>query len=149
MAIARPRSVLFACKLNSVRSPIAAALARARLPGVYVASAGVFRGEPDPFAATVMQEVGLDLSHHKPLTFEDLEDGFFDLVITLAPEAHHKAMELTRTDAVEVEYWPTFDATAAHGSRDQVLAAYRQVRDQLAGRIRDRFPISSAPAADR
>lgn len=142
---ASPRSVLFACKLNSVRSPIAAALARRLLPGTYVASAGVFRGEPDAFAAAVMEEIGLDLSHHRPLTFEDLEDGFFDLVVTLAPEAHHKAMELTRTDAVEIEYWPTYDATAATGGRDQVMAAYRQVRDQLTGRIRERFLSARVP----
>jgi protein-tyrosine-phosphatase len=88
-----------------------------------------------------MEELGLDLSRHRPLTFEDLDDGYFDLVVTLAPEAHHRALELTRTSAVEVEYWPTFDATAAAGSRDQILDAYRGVRDGLARRIRERFDL--------
>jgi protein-tyrosine-phosphatase len=142
--VAAPRSILFACKLNSVRSPIAAALAKRMLPGTHVASAGVFRSEPDAFTTAVMQEIGLDLSAHKPLTFEDLHDGYFDLVVTLAPEAHHKAMELTRTDAVEVEYWPTFDATAVGGNREQIMSAYRQVRDQLARRIADRFAVPVA-----
>lgn len=135
----RPRSILFACKTNSVRSPIAAALARRMLPDTYVASAGVFRGEPDPFAVAAMEEIGLDLSVHRPLAFEDLEDGFFDLMVTLAPEAHHRAMELTRNDAVEVEYWPTADATAVSGNREQRLAAYREVREGLTKRIRERF----------
>lgn len=136
----RPRSVLFACNLNAVRSPMAAALAARLLTrDTYIASAGVRRGEPDPFAAAVMDEIGIDLSRHRPLTFEDLEDTFFDLVVTLAPEAHHRALELTRNDAVEVEYWPTIDATAAVGSREQILDAYRTVRDGLARRIRDRF----------
>ncbi|MCW5718807.1 MAG: low molecular weight phosphatase family protein [Bauldia sp.] len=143
-----PRSLLFACKTNSVRSPIAAALARKMLPGVYVASAGVFRGEADPFAVAVMEESGLDLSIHRPLAFEDLEDGFFDIIVTLAPEAHHRAMELTRNDAVEVEYWPTFDATAVTGNREQRLAAYREVRDGLMRRIRERFGGRARPLRD-
>ena len=142
----RPSAVLFACNFNSVRSPMAAALARRLLPsGTYVASAGVRRGELDPFAVSALAEIGLDLSHHRPLTFEDLEDGFFDLVITLAPEAHHRALELTRTAAVEVEYWPTLDATAVEGSREQRMDAYRAVRDGLLKRIRQRFDLGTPP----
>jgi protein-tyrosine-phosphatase len=141
-----PRSILFACRENSVRSPMAAALARHMLPGTYIASAGVVRGQPDTFAAAVLEEIGIDLSSHAPIAFEDLEDGFFDIIVTLAPQAHHRAMELTRNDAVAVEYWPTPDATAVFGNREQRLAAYREVRELLARRIRDRFvaaPVSS------
>ena len=138
-----PQAVLFACGLNSVRSPMAAALCR-QLFGtrVYVGSAGVRKGELDPFAVAVMDEIGLDISRHKPMTFEELEEweGLnFDLIVTLSPEAHHKALELTRTLAVDVEYWPTSDPTDAEGSRNQRLDAYRTVRDQLAARIRGRF----------
>jgi protein-tyrosine-phosphatase len=110
--------------------------------GVYVESAGVRRGEPDPFAAAALDEIGLDISKHRPRTFEDLEEteGFnFDLIVTLAPEAHHRALDLTRTLAAEVEYWPTPDATAATGNREQMLDAYREVRDLLADRIAARF----------
>lgn len=140
MTAVRPRSLLFACNLNSVRSPMAAALAKKLLPkDVYAASAGVRRGEQDPFAVSVLDEIGLDISRHRPVTFEDLEDSFFDLVITLSPEAHHRAMELTRTEAIDVEYWPTMDATATAGSRDQIMDAYRAVRDALTRRIRERF----------
>jgi protein-tyrosine-phosphatase len=139
----RPQAVLFACGLNAVRSPMAAALCK-HLFGAdtYVASAGVKRGELDPFAVAVMDELGHDISRHKPMTFEELEDweGLnFDLIITLSPEAHHKALELTRTVAADVEYWPTPDPTGTEGSREQRLEAYRAVRDQMLARIRTRF----------
>ena len=99
-------------------------------------------GELDPFAVAAMEEIGLDIAKHRPMTFEELEDweGLnFDLIVTLAPEAHHKALELTRTIAAEVEYWPTPDPTIAEGSREQRLDAYRAVRDQLTRRIKERF----------
>src|SRR6187401_2890080 len=139
----RPQAVLFACGLNSVRSPMAAGLFRQAIGrGTYVASAGVRKGELDPFAVAALDELGIDIAKHRPMTFEELEDweGMnFDLIITLSPEAHHKALELTRTLAVEVEYWPTPDPTAVEGTREQRLAAYREVRDQLAERIKSRF----------
>ena len=139
----RPQAVLFACGLNSVRSPMAMGLFRQLIgPGTYVGSAGVRKDELDPFAVVVMEEVGSDISKHRPMTFEELDEweGLnFDLIVTLAPEAHHKALELTRTLAAEVEYWPTADPTAVEGSREQRLSAYREVRDQLAERIKARF----------
>jgi len=139
----QPQAVLFACGMNAVRSPMAAGLFR-ELFGrtVYVGSAGVQRGELDPFAVAVMAEIGIDISRHKPHTFEDLDEleGLnFDLIVTLSPPAHHRALELTRTLAAEVEYWPTHDPTAAEGSREQRLDAYRAVRDELMARIRERF----------
>jgi protein-tyrosine-phosphatase len=139
----QPLAVLFACGLNSVRSPIAAALfAQMFGRSIYVGSTGVRKGELDPFAVAVMAEIGLDISKHKPVTFEELEDweGLnFDLIITLAPEAHHRALELTRTSGTDVEYWPTADPTLVEGNREQRLDAYRQVRDQLLERLRERF----------
>jgi protein-tyrosine-phosphatase len=139
----RPQAVLFACGLNSVRSPMAAALFR-HLFGrtAYVGSAGVRKGELDPFAVAAMDEIGIDIAKHRPMTFEELEDweGLnFDLIVTLSPEAHHKALELTRALASDVEYWPTADPTLAAGNREQQLDAYRQVRDQIMGRIKTRF----------
>src|SRR6201994_2514465 len=138
-----PQAVLFACGLNSVRSPMAASLLQQMFPqGVYVRSAGVKKGELDPFAVAVMAELGQDISTHKPVTFEELEDweGLnFDLIITLAPEAHHRALELTRTLAADVEYWPTHDPTGVEGNREQKLEAYREVCDGLSRRIRRRF----------
>ena len=139
----RPQAVLFACGLNAVRSPMAAAMFR-QLFGrsAYAGSAGVRKAEVDPFAVAAMDEIGLDIARHRPMTFEELEDleGLnFDLIVTLSPEAHHKALELTRTLAADVEYWPTPDPTLASGNREQQLDAYREVRDQLMARIKSRF----------
>ena len=143
-----PGAVLFACTMNSVRSPMAAAILR-HLAGrkVYVESAGVRAGGSDFFAEAVMDEIGISIADHKPHTLRDLNDTSFDVIVTLSPEAHHQALELTRTMAVEVEYWPTFDATmmVGHGSREQILQAYRGVRDQLFQRIKRRFGLDGGP----
>jgi protein-tyrosine-phosphatase len=135
-----PGAILFLCGSNVIRSPIAEQLARGALPpGIFVASAGVRAGERDPFVDAVLAESGLSLGNRQPRTLEDLEDAYFDLIVTLAPEAHHRALELTRSVAVEVEYWPTPDPTTTTGSREHILAAYRDVRDRLARRIASRF----------
>jgi len=141
-----PASVLFVCGMNAIRSPMAAAITAQLFPGLYVASAGVRKGEPDPFVTVVMEESGLDLARHKPHTIEELEDTNFDLVVTLSPQAHHRALELTRTMAVTVEYWPTPDPTLVEGTREQILDAYRDVRDGLRRRIKERFGWAPLPS---
>lgn len=143
-----PGAVLFACTMNSVRSVIAAAILSHLAAGrTYVESAGVRAGEPDPFVVAVMDEIGIDVSHHSPHTLQELHDTSFDLIVTLSPEAHHQALELTRTMAVDVEYWPTLDASVmvGQGSREQVLDCYRGVRDQLFAKIRTRFGFEGGP----
>jgi protein-tyrosine-phosphatase len=137
---ALPSSILFLCGMNAIRSPMAEAIIKSlSLPGVYVASAGVRHGERDPFVDAVLDEIGLSLGKRQPQTLDDLEDDFFDLIITLAPEAHHAALELTRASSVEVVYWPMPDPTVEADTRDQQLAAYRDVRDRLSAMIEERF----------
>jgi protein-tyrosine-phosphatase len=135
-----PGALLFACTHNVIRSPMAAAIAR-HFYGkrMFIASCGVRPGEADPFVRTVMDEIGIDLSRHRPQAFADLEDSSFDVVVSLSPEAHHRALEMTRTMAIEAEYWPTLDPSATAGSREQILDSYRDVRDGLMRRIRQRF----------
>jgi len=140
-----PGAVLFACTLNAVRSPMAAAIMKQRFGRfVYVDSVGARAGENDLLVSEVLDEIGIELGKHKPKSFDEFEDTSFDLVITLSPEAHHRAMELTRTSAAVIEYWPTMDPTAVEGSRDQRLSAYRTVRDELERRIQRRFEARSA-----
>jgi len=137
------QSVLFICAHNAVRSPMAEGMAKHFFgKSVYVQSAGVRRGVLDPFALAALDEIGIDAHRHKPKSIEDLaewEGLNFDLIITLSPEAHHKALELTRTIAAEVEYWPTVDPTIVQGSREQMMEAYRDVRDGLMRRIKTRL----------
>jgi protein-tyrosine-phosphatase len=141
-----PGAVLFCCTQNAIRSPMAAAMLK-QLHGqrIFVDSVGVRAGELDGFAVEAMDEIGLDIAKHKPRTFDDLEDSSFDLIISLSPEAQHKAVEMTRTMACEVEFWNTFDPSVIEGSREQRLDAYRDVRDRLMHRIRERFPVLGAP----
>lgn len=136
-----PSAVLFCCTYNAIRSPMAEGIFRRyHAARIFVDSVGVKTDEVDPFAISVMDEIGIDISRHRPKTFEELEDDSFDVIISLSPEAQHKAVELTRTNACEVEFWPTFDPTLVEGSREARLDAYRQVRDQLMKNILARFP---------
>ena len=141
MAGPLPHAVLFVCNLNTIRSPMAQGLMVLRFAKrIWTRSCGVRPGvEIDPFAAAVMDEVGVDIARHRPKGISDLDDMNFDLVVTLTPEAHHRALELTRTIAVDVEYWPTYDPSLAQGARDQRLDEYRAVRDALDKRIAARF----------
>jgi protein-tyrosine-phosphatase len=112
---------------------------------VYVDSVGVRPAEVDPFAVAVLDEIGIDLSRHHPKHFDDLEDDYFDLVISLSPEAQHRAVELTRASSCEIEFWPTMEPSLIEGSREVRLEAYRTLRDELLARLRRRFPPPGAP----
>ena len=141
-----PSAVLFACTMNSVRSPMAEAIMKF-LHGhrVFVDSVGVHTGYIDGFAVAVMDEIGIDLTRHNSKTFDDLEDDNFDIVIPLSPQAQHRAVEMTRAMAVEIEFWNTFDPSIIESEdREVKLDAYRKVRDELVIRIKARFPITSA-----
>jgi protein-tyrosine-phosphatase len=140
-----PSAVLFACTMNSVRSPMAEAIMKF-LHGhrVFVDSVGVRSGEIDGFAVAVMDEVGIDLARHHSKTFDELEDDYFDIVIPLSPQAQHRAVEMTRVMAVGIEFWNTFDpAIIESENREVKLDAYRKVRDELLYRIKIRFPVIS------
>ena len=140
----QPSAVLFICTQNAIRSPMAAALMH-QLAGhrIYVASAGIMAGDPDPFVGMVMDEIGLDVTRHRPHSIDDLADSAFDLAITLSPEADAHARELVKTLAIDVEHWPTPDPSRTHGSREQILDAYRDVRDGLKKRIVQRFAVTA------
>jgi len=140
-----PGAVLFACSYNAVRSPMAEGLLKQIVGNhVFVDSVGVQHADqPDPFMVSVMEEIGIDMSRHRPKTFDDLEDEAesYDLVVTLSPQAQHRAVELTRYAAIEVEFWMTYDPTGIEGSREVMLDSYRQVREHLRLRIAERFPV--------
>jgi protein-tyrosine-phosphatase len=140
-----PSAILFACTMNSVRSPMAEGLLKHFFGhAIYVDSAGAKAGRIDGFAVEVMDEIGIDISKHRTKTFDDLEDNSFDIVISLSPEAQHKAVEMTRVMACEVVFWNTFDPSIIEGNRETRLDAYRQVRDQLMTKIKERFPSGTA-----
>jgi protein-tyrosine-phosphatase len=146
MANGLPGAVLFCCTQNAIRSPMAEGMLKQLLgKKIYVDSVGVRAGELDPFAVAAMDEIGIDMAKHRSKTFDALEDSSFDLIISLSPEAQHKAVDMTRTMSCDVEFWNTFDPSIVEGSREQRMDAYRDVRDRLMDRIRERFPIFGAP----
>ena len=135
-----PGSVLFVCGENALRSPMAEGIAKHYYGDrVYIDSVGVRAGQLDPMAVGVMAEVDIDISHHQSKRLDDLMDTSFDVVITLTPESHHRAIELTRTSAAEVEFWPMPDPSVFESNREARLAAYRELREILFARIRDRL----------
>lgn len=142
-----PGSILFACTMNAIRSPMAAAILRFfHHRRIYVDSVGVRAGDADPFVSEVLDEIGINLKGHVTQSFDQLQDDFFDVVVSLSPEAHHKAVEFMRDAAVEVEFWHTPDPSLVQGSRSQRLDAYRDLRDRLMDKIYHRFPPEGSPA---
>ncbi|MEO6396749.1 MAG: hypothetical protein ABIO40_12670 [Devosia sp.] len=131
--------MLFVCSMNSVRSPIAAALARKFFPGRLLArSAGVRSGKADGFVHEIMEEIGVDMSVHTPHTMSELVATHFDLVITLSADAP-AAVEKRGLEMGAVEHWPMPDPTEMEGNREAVLSAYRTLRDTLQKRVRERL----------
>lgn len=136
----KPASILFLCGQNAIRSPMAEAIARAWLPNdIYIASAGIRHGARDAFIGAILEEQGLPPISRDPVRLGDLEDVYFDLIVTLSPDAHHAALELTRTLAVDVEYWPMPDPSDTGGTRDRILDAYRALYQRLSRHIEDRL----------
>lgn len=132
-------TVLFVCSMNSVRSPMAAALARQAFPGRIIArSVGVNGGKADQFVHEVMEEIGIDMSVHTPHILDELVANRFDLVITLSDDAP-EAVARKGLEAGEVEQWTVADPSLVEGSRDVVLSAYRELRDSLRRRVRNRL----------
>jgi protein-tyrosine-phosphatase len=143
---ALPSSVLFACSHNAIRSPMAEAMAK-RLYGntAFMDSVGVRAGDLDRFAVAVLDEIGVDLHKHHGKSFDEVDPSEFDLIVTLSPEAHHCALEFTRSASTDVEYWPVPDPSAVEGSRESRLEAYRRTRDLILARLKARFGAPSGP----
>ena len=145
MTARMPSAVLFACTLNAIRSPMAAAILHYYCGSqIYVASCGIAAGDPDPFVAMVMEEISIDVKNHRPHSFEDLEDSTFDLLVTLSPEADNRARDMARTMAIAIENWVIQDPSVTAGSREQILDAYRAVRDDLVKKVKARFVLEMA-----
>lgn len=141
-----PQSVLFCCDHNSTRSPMAEGLMK-QLYGhrAYVQSAGVKHElEIDGFAVAVCAELGVALERHRVRSFDEMEEwgddlSGFDLIVALSPASQRRALEMTGTSHVDIEYWPIIDPTGLGETRAAKLTSYRQARDQIVGRMKARF----------
>ena len=125
-------AILFACNINAVRSAMAEAMVKHAFPGrVFVDSCGVTPGIQDGFATAVMQEIGLDISSHEPKSFDDLDSGFYDVIVSFSTEAHAVARALSLNIDCETLLWPVDNLANLNGSREEMLRAYRYVRDDI------------------
>ncbi|HBB82315.1 MAG TPA: low molecular weight phosphatase family protein [Sulfitobacter sp.] len=141
-----PQSVLFCCDHNAVRSPMAEGLMKKFYgTGTYVQSVGVKNDmEIDGFSIAVCSELDVELDRHRSRSFDEMEEwgddlGSFDLVIALSPASQRRALELTRFYHLDVEYWPILDPTGLGEGREAKLTQFRAARDQIVGRLIDRF----------
>ena len=143
-----PSSVLFCCDYNAVRSPMAEGIAKKLLgTSIYIQSAGVKNElDIDGFSIAVCAEIGIELVRHRVRSFAEMEEwgddiSAFELIVALSPAAQRKALEYTRFFALDVVYWPIMDPTGIGTTRQQKLDAYRQTRDQILDKVRERFGV--------
>ncbi len=140
-----PGAVLFICYLNSIRSPMAEGLMKKRHgEHTYVQSCGLAAGEIDDLMVAVMNEKGIDMSHHRSRTLGDLGDASFDVVITFTKDAGDAAKAYFEDTDTRIEVWPTPDPTAGTLDVRAMMNNYRAVRDYIDGRLVRRFSDVSA-----
>ena len=142
-----PHSVLLLCNHNVIRSTMAEGLMQKRFGGqVFADSAGIRTGTVDPFVTAVLREIDINMADHEPKSLEDLDDTWFDLVIAFSEEAHDAVSETHLLEFGELLYWPADDPTVVQGSREQMMDAYRAVRDQISRRLDNYFATPSEHA---
>ena len=141
-----PQSILFCCDHNAVRSPMAEGIMKKLYgTGTYVQSVGVINDlEIDGFSIAVCDEIGVELSRHRSRSFDEMERrgddlSSFDLIVALSPASQRRALELTRLFHLTVEYWPILDPTGIGETREMKLVSYRQTRDQILGKLREKW----------
>ena len=130
------RSILFVCNMNSVRSPMAEAVARQVLGLDFrVSSCGVYRGARDPFVERALKEADIPHTPHEPQEFGQCDIQSFDVVVALTPEAAGAARRLHGN----VEFWEVENPTDTRGSEFDLMQAYSRLHDDLAEQISERF----------
>ena len=113
--------------------------------GTYVQSVGVINDlEIDGFSIAVCDEIGVELSRHRSRSFDEMERwgddlSSFDLIVSLSPASQRRALELTRLFHLTVEYWPILDPTGIGETREMKLVSYRQTRDQILNKLREKW----------
>ena len=130
--------VLFVCTANAARSQMAEGLLRAKFGDRYEAfSAGTRRSKVSTRAITVMQEIGIDISHHRSKPLAEYKGVPFDLAVTLCDNAH--AVCPIVPGAKKTIHRGFADPHLTPGTEEEVLGGYRKVRDEIAAWINATF----------
>jgi arsenate reductase len=96
-------------------------------------SAGMEPSQLNPFAVAVIQEKGVDISGQRSKGFDEAVARRMDLVVTVCGNADERCPVLP--PEVKRLHWPLEDPAAATGSDDQILAKFREIRDQIEVRV--------------
>ena len=130
--------ILFVCTANAARSQMAEGLLRAKYGDRYeVFSAGTRQSKVSTRAITVMQEIEIDISHHRSKTLAEFEGISFDLAVTLCDNAH--AICPLVSGAKKTIHRGFSDPHLIPGTDETILDGYRMVRDEISGWIDREF----------
>ncbi len=137
-----PASVLFVCTLNSIRSPMAEGMMKARFGDrVYVQSCGLEAGEVSDLMVAVMREKSLDMQNHKSKTLAEMSDTSFDVAIAFNTDAESALRAFFDDSDTQIECWPTPDPTAGAMDVRAMMDNFRAVRDVIEMRIDKKFGV--------
>ena len=122
--------VLFLCTENACRSQMAEGLVNHDLADqVQAFSAGVRPSRVNPRAVQVMAELGLDISHQRSKSVDDLAGEHFDLVITVCDQAAQQCPMFPGDTEIMHIGFP--DPAKAAGTEEEIMTVFRRVRDGL------------------
>jgi arsenate reductase len=122
--------VLFLCGENACRSQMAEGLVNHDLAAqVQARSAGVRPSRVNPRAIQVMAELGIDIRHQRSKSVDELAGERFDLVITLCDQTQGQCPFFPGDTEIMHVGFP--DPAQANGTEEEIMAAFRQVRDAL------------------
>ncbi len=126
--------VMFVCTGNSARSQMAEGFARHVGQGrVEAYSAGMEPSRLNPFAVAAMQEKGIDISHQQSKAFDESLARRMDVVVTVCGNAEERCPILPTE--VKKLHWPLEDPAAVKGTEAEILAKFREIRDQIEARV--------------
>jgi arsenate reductase (thioredoxin) len=130
------RRVLFVCTHNSARSQMAEGMLNAWAGDRFEAfSAGTEATGVKPETIEVMNEIGIDISHHRSKAVDEFRGKAFEWFITVCDEAQQNCPVLP--GVTDVAHWSIEDPSAAEGTPEERIEAFRRARD----RVRDRLHI--------
>ncbi|REJ18606.1 MAG: arsenate reductase (thioredoxin) [Caldibacillus debilis] len=129
------KKIYFLCTGNSCRSQMAEGWAKKLLGDEWeVQSAGIEAHGLNPRAVKAMAEVGIDISNQKSKVIDPEYLNHADLVVTLCSDADQRC-PMTPPHVKRV-HWGFDDPAKAEGSEEEVMQAFRRVRDEIGARIK-------------
>jgi len=139
----RKTRVLFICTANAARSQMAEGLLRAKYGDRFeVFSAGTHQSRVSPRAIRIMKEIGIDISHHRSKSLDEMSGMTFDLAVTLCDRASQVCPVVTCAKKTMHHGFP--DPHLTKGTEDDLIEGYRRVRNNIGAWIDKTFGVLSS-----